>query len=82
MSRQYVASDFPTAEAPDALAVTDGREFIGTVIEHDGAHFAFDADGERIGKFPIRADAKGRRHDEVSSALFFSEGRPRPGRET
>ncbi len=42
---------------PGALAVTDGHDTAGYVIEHDGSFFAYGADQILIGEFPTRRAA-------------------------
>src|ERR1700722_18063710 len=49
-------SSIPRVNA-NALAVTDGTETVGFVVERDGAHFAFGPDQKLIGKYPTRAEA-------------------------
>jgi hypothetical protein len=47
----------PRANDNAAIAVTDGGFFVGTLVERDGEHHAFDADGFWIGAFASRTDA-------------------------
>ncbi len=47
----------PTARTSVALAVTDGHNTIGYVIEHDGSYFAYGADQILIGEFKTRREA-------------------------
>ena len=49
-------SSIPHVNA-NALAVTDGTETVGFVVERIGAHFAFGPDQKLIGKFSSRAEA-------------------------
>jgi hypothetical protein len=44
-------SGIPSANAPGALAVSDGSTFAGSIVAMDGAFFAFDADGILLGAF-------------------------------
>lgn len=39
------------------LGVYDGRERLGSVVEHEGEHLAFDAVGQLLGRFPKRSEA-------------------------
>jgi hypothetical protein len=55
-SRRRLAGP-PNPNAANAIAVTDGTEFAGSVVESDHVHFAFGPDGVLIGKFPTRAAA-------------------------
>jgi hypothetical protein len=41
----------PRSNAPGALAVTDGSEFVGSIVKHDHSYFSFDADGILIGEY-------------------------------
>ncbi|MGC2081609.1 MAG: hypothetical protein WA728_37440 [Xanthobacteraceae bacterium] len=41
----------PSAHAPGALAVTDGTEFVGSIVAADGSWFAFDRAGVLLGEF-------------------------------
>jgi hypothetical protein len=47
----------PKADAPNALSVSDGTISTGTIVEHNGAHFAFGIDQKLIGRFNSRTEA-------------------------
>ena len=47
----------PSARIGSAMAVTDGSETVGYVIEHGGKHQAFDIDGVLIGEFTSLREA-------------------------
>jgi hypothetical protein len=47
----------PRATSPGALAVTDGTETIGVVVEHDHSFFSFDTTGTLVGEFDTLAKA-------------------------
>jgi len=47
----------PDPHAPGALAVTDGTEFIGTVVKRDRSFFSFDHVGTLIGEWPSQTAA-------------------------
>jgi hypothetical protein len=40
-----------------SLAVTDGNEFIGRVVLHDGSYFAIRPDGSQLGEFATQREA-------------------------
>jgi hypothetical protein len=44
----------PRPNAPNALAVTEGADTIGQIVEQDGIAFAFDASGTLIGEYATR----------------------------
>jgi hypothetical protein len=47
----------PSSPPAPALAVYDGHDFIGTVVESDGQFRAFDAHNRILGNFKSRRDA-------------------------
>ena len=47
----------PSADAVNAIAISDGTFHAGSVIPHDGGFYAFDATGVLIGKFNSQAAA-------------------------
>ncbi len=51
------SSTIPGLHAANALAVTDGTTTVGFIVEHDGSHFAYDADGILIGEYQNRIEA-------------------------
>jgi hypothetical protein len=50
-------SNLPSAHAPGALSVTDGTEFVGTIVKHSGEYFSFDPTGVLVGEYPTQAAA-------------------------
>jgi hypothetical protein len=49
-----VKQTIPSHRAANALAVYDGHDVLGYVVEHDGSHFSFDQDGTLIGEYASR----------------------------
>jgi hypothetical protein len=47
----------PRADAPDALSVSDGAVTCGSVVERDGAFFAFDTNGTLVGEYGSQREA-------------------------
>ncbi len=50
-------SRIPEPHAAGALTVTDGQDMIGTIVERDHSHFAFDTGGVLVGEYRTRAEA-------------------------
>lgn len=46
----------PSPHAVDALAVLDGAVTVGTIVERDHSHFAFDHHGMLVGEYASRAE--------------------------
>jgi hypothetical protein len=63
-----VKNAIPSAQAPGFITVTDGTLTVGTIVERDGSHFAFNPDGQVIGEYPTRRRA--------IQALPLRRGRP------
>jgi hypothetical protein len=55
--KQKSGSRIPSANSPGALFVTDGAIAVGSVVEHDHSHFAFDPAGVLIGEYSTRLAA-------------------------
>ena len=47
----------PRSDAAGAVAIYDGQQFLGTCVEHEHSHFAFDAGGTLIGEYATRLAA-------------------------
>ena len=47
----------PSADAVNAIAISDGTFHAGSVVPYDGGFYAFDATGVLIGKFNSQAAA-------------------------
>jgi hypothetical protein len=56
-ARRNIPRNIPPANAANAISVTDGTAFAGSVVEYQHAHFAFGPDQKLIGKYPNRAAA-------------------------
>jgi hypothetical protein len=52
-----VSTRIPKADAPGALAVTDGAVTVGSIVVCDGSFFAFDYAGVLAGQYPTQIAA-------------------------
>ena len=50
-------NNIPSARTPGALSVTDGTEFVGTIVKHAGGYSSFDPTGALVGEYPTQAAA-------------------------
>ena len=56
-ARRRSTTSIPKANAPNAVAVTDGAIFAGAIVESNGSDFAFDATGTLVGEYVSRLEA-------------------------
>ena len=57
MRNKTSKSDIPNSRAETALAVTDGGDCIGRIVEHGGVYFAFGTNDALIGAFATQREA-------------------------
>jgi hypothetical protein len=57
LKRADIHQKIPKPNASNGLTVTDGETCIGTIVEHDGSHFAFEPDGQLVGEYATRVAA-------------------------
>ncbi len=50
-------TDVPNPNSPHALAVSDGAQTVGIIVECDGSFFSFDTDNILLGKFQTQREA-------------------------
>jgi hypothetical protein len=67
----------PPSARDDALAVFDGQEFCGSILEIGAAFVSYDAAGERIGVFKTLVEAS-RSIPTVHGAVDLQRDRSRP----